>query len=434
MLSRRDAMSRGVLALILVVCAVLLASGQAGATEGPLYLQDLIDEAMKNSPDILAAEARTQAAQYRVPQAKSLPDPMFMFGYQNEGFQKITMGEEIGSQGMFSLSQMFYFPGKRALKGEMATRDAESVAELHRLAKLRTVARIKELYYELFLSYKVIDVLRDKSALFSRVEDAALARYTSGMGSQQEAVMAQTEKYMLLEKEEMQKQKIQTLEAMLNSVAGRNVSTPLGRPAELPNTPFTHSLDELLQMVKAISPEVKSKEKMVQGAEAKVEMAKKEYYPDFTLTGGYFPRTGGLLDMWSVTATVNLPIYYTSKQRQAVFEAQASLAETKRELLATEYMAAAYVRENFSMFRTAERLMKLYKEGLLPKANQDVELALAGYMTGKTEALTAITRVKNLLDTDLLHWTQATEKEKAIARLEMVTGSMKAAAEGSTSP
>ena len=94
---------------------------------------------------------------------------------------------------------------------------------------------------------------------------------------------------------------------------------------------------------------MKSKEKMVQGAEAKVKMAKREYYPDVTLTAGYFPRTEGLIDMWSLTATINLPIFYKTKQQQAVLEANASLSEARRELQATEYMLASAVRDSYSM-------------------------------------------------------------------------------------
>ena len=83
------------------------------------------------------------------------------------------------------------------------------------------MATVKQLYYDLFLAYKNIDILRETTGLFSRIEDAALARYSSGMGSQQEVVMAQTEKYMLLEKEAMQKQKIEAITGMLNSTIGR---------------------------------------------------------------------------------------------------------------------------------------------------------------------------------------------------------------------
>jgi hypothetical protein len=66
--------------------------------------------------------------------------------------------------------------------------------------------------------------------------------------------------------------------------------------------------------------------------------------------------------------------------------------------------------------------MKLYKEGLIPKTNQDVQLAFSSYVTGKVDALTVITRIKNLLDYDLLYWSRLVEREKAIARLHAFTG------------
>jgi len=227
---------------------------------------------------------------------------------------------------------------------------------------------------------------------------------------------------MILEREEMQRQRVQALQGMLNTTVGREVAAPLGRPALPPATPFPAGLDEVVSMAKEHSPEVKSKQKMVEGAEAKVRMAKKEYYPDVTVGASYFPRTGGLVDMWNLTFTVNLPIYYRTKQRQAVAEAEASLSEAKRELTITELMLASNVKEGYSMVHAAERLMKLYNEGLIPKTSQDVQLAFSSYVTGRVDALTAITRIKNLLDYDLSYWNQLVEREKAIARLHAFIG------------
>ena len=387
-------------------------------------LDELIAEGLRNSPEILAAQARAEAAGYRIPQAMSLPDPMFMFGYQNEGFQRLTLGNADASQsmGMSNLSQMFPFWGKRALKGEMAARDAESLKALYTAGKLRVVAQIKVVFYDLFLAYKTLDILKERTELFSRIEDAAQSRYASGTGMQQEVIMAQTEKYMILEKEEMQRQRVQALQGMLNAAVGRRADAPLGRPALPAATPFGVTLEEMIDMAGEHSPEVKSKQKMVEGAEAKVKMAKKEYYPDVTVGASYFPRTGGLVDMWNLTFTVNLPIYYRTKQRQALAEAQAGLSEARRELAATELMLASNVRDSFSMVQAADRLTKLYKEGLIPKTNQDVQLSFSSYVTGRVDALTAITRIKNLLDYDLLYWSQLVEREKAIARLHAFAG------------
>ena len=425
----RPRLLRGLFLCVLSVVLLLSSIRVAGADE--LRLSDLIEEALNKSPEVLASESRAQAAGYRPPQAGSLPDPMIMFGYQNEGWERYTFGDEPDAQWMFSVSQMFPFPGKLPLKEEMARQDAEGASIIHESVRLKTIVRIRELYYDLFLAYKNIDLLRERTALFSRIEDAALARYSSGMGMQQEVLMAQTEKYMLLEKEEMQKQKIQALEAMLNAVVGRDVNAPLDRPSEQTLSLQASSLEELLNKAYEHSPEIRARQRMVAAAEARVKMAEKEYYPDFTLAASYFNRGGGQFDdMWSLTTTINVPIFYRTKQRQAVLETKAALAESKRMLEATRLMVASAIRDTYSMWKTAERLMDLYKNGLMPKTYQDFEAALAGYTNGKTEAITVINRLKALIDFETLYWAQVTELEKASARFAAMTGTVETGGTG----
>lgn len=410
------------LRVIAVAVCIFLFKGFAHAEE--LQLQDLIEKALQSNHEILVAESRWKTATFRIPQAKSLPDPMVMFGYQNEGFRRFTYGKSNDAMFMFSASQMFPFPGKLGLKGEMVSREADSLQASYDASRLKTVAKVKELYYDLFMAYRNIDLIKDRTALFSRIEDAAVARYSSGMGLQQEVLMAQTEKYMLLEKEEMQQQKIQSFEAMINAAIGRDASAPLGRPAEPSLTAYVQSMDELVGAAYANSPEIRSKERMIASAEAKVSMAEKEYYPDFTINATVFPKGGGMEDMWSLTTTINIPLFYKTKQRQAVLEAKSLLSEAAHELEATKIMFSANIRENYSMLKTAEKLMELYRDGLIPRTYQDFESALAGYISGKVEALTVISRLKALLDFETFYWVQFVEREKAAARLEALAGIM----------
>jgi outer membrane protein, heavy metal efflux system len=396
-------------------------SGVHPVRAAELQLQDLIQEALSKNPEILASQFLVRASEYKIPQARSLPDPMFMTGYQNEGFNGYKYGESSDAQWMFSISQMFPFYGKRDLKAEMASRENESLKASLESQRLKVIARVKELYFDLFRAYKDKDIIRDRADLFARVEEVALARYASGTGLQQEVLMAQTEKYMLLEKEEMLNQKVEAIEGMINTSLGREVRSPLGRPAERSVTPFPHDLEELLNRVKEDSPDLKSKEKMVLSAESKIRMAEKEYYPDFTLNAGYFKRGGEFEDMWSLTTTVNIPLFYRTKQRQGVLEAKALRSQVKEEMAATQNMLASSLRENYSIMKSGERLMDLYQQGLIPKAQQDFRLALVGYGTGKVEALTVISRLKTFLDVELLYWGQRVEREKAIARIEAIT-------------
>lgn len=405
---------------LVMVVAIWLA---APAAASDLNLQELIDEALHNSPEILAAQARSAAAGHRVPQASSLPDPMLMTGYQNEGLTGYTYGDSQDAQWMFSASQMFPFPGKLGRKGDMAAAEAAGVAATAETTRLKVVERVKDLYYDLFLAYKTLDILHERAALLSRTEEAALARYSSGMGQQQDVLMAQTEKYMVLEREGMQTQRIQSLESMLNSTVGRDVTSPLGRPPEPGRSPFTRSLEELIQAAYAHSPEIKAREQMVKAAEAKIAMARKEYFPDVTIGGTYYSRDSKEFpDMWSVTATFNVPIYFKTKQDEAVREGLAGLSEAKHELAATRLMVASAMRDNYTMIQTADHLMGLYRQALIPKNYQDYELALSGYASGKVEALTVIATLKSFLDSELLYWARFTEREKAIARHETLMG------------
>jgi len=282
---------------------------------------------------------------------------------------------------------------------------------------------VKELYLDLFRTDKELDLVKEQQGLVARVEDAALARYAAGMGQQQEVLMAQAEKYMLLERETMLNQKRRSLEAMLVSVLGREKKTALGRPVEPKATAFgAEDVDELVRQALERSPEVRSREKMVGSSKAGVHMAQKEFYPDVTLTGSVFKRSGEFQDMWSVTATFNIPLYYKSRQSQALAEARAMSVAAEHDFEGIKSMVESAVRDNYAMVRSADELMTLYRQGLIPKTVQDVELSLADYRTGKIEEITAISRLKALIDYELSYWAQFVEREKAIARIEAMTG------------
>lgn len=388
-----------------------------------LNLDELIDIALKKNPEILAAESRFNATRFKIPQVQSLPDPMFMIGYQNEGTRDLySFGRETApdAQWMFSLSQMFPFPGKLSLKGQMALWDAEGQKWFAESTRLRIISKIKELYYDLFLAYKTIEILKKQEELFLRIEEAALSRYSSGIAPQQEVLMAQAEKYMIMEKEQMLRQRIKAFEAMINSTLGRDINTNIGRPTRLPALERLPDLDSLILMAYENSPEIKAKEGMVLSAEKRLEMTRLESYPDFTLSASYFLRSKFFPDMWSLSASINIPVFYKTKQRELVNEALALLSEAKYELESTRLMISSLIRENYFMIETSERLMELYEDGLIPKAYQKFDASLSEYITGKGDLNNLLTTLGTLLNYQISYWGQFIEKHKARARIEAI--------------
>jgi len=111
--------------------------------------------------------------------------------------------------------------------------------------------------------------------------------------------MAQTEKYMILEKKEMFRQKIRANEAMLAAVLGRQELSPMGRPEDPVYEPFPYTADEATAIALENSSELKSIKKMIEAAGYKVAMAEKEYYP--TLQSQRVIQNAGVTT-WTCTA------------------------------------------------------------------------------------------------------------------------------------
>ncbi len=398
------------------------AGGQKGHSAQPLVLGELIKEAMAKNPRLAAYGFLVSAQQRRVPQVKSLPDPRISVGYQNEGWDRYSYGDTIMSQWMFYASQTFPYPGKLGLKGEIAGRQAKYAGRSYEDLRLRIARQVKDLYFDLLLYYKDLDIIRQRAGLYAQMEKAALARYSAGLAPQEEVVLAQTEKYTLLEKKEKIEQKIAATDADLDSVLGRAAGSPLGRPVEAGYALNVSSAAPLVAVAIGNSPRIKAQQELVEGARAGVALARKQYYPDFTVTGGVNKKGGPYKDDWSLVTAMNVPLYYRTKQREGVLEAKALLRKAKADFEADRLSIAADVEDFFSVAQSAGNLMDLYRKGLIPKTYQDFEAALSGYVAGNVPALTAIDRLKSLLGYEFDYWQQYAARQKAIAGIEALAG------------
>jgi len=406
------------LALILWAVSLL----PAGAEE--LRLEDLVTVALKNNPDISVAEARAESARQRISREGSLMDPMLSVGYQNEGFEKYTYGESGDSQWMFSLSQTFPFPGKRPLQREAAASEAGALEASARAVRREVAGRVAQAYYDLVLAVHELDITAERAPLASRLEEAALARYGSGTGAQEEVITAQSAKYLLLEAEAMARTRKESAEALLRRETGSLDPGPLARPAPFTPTPFPYTLGELVEKAGQQAPELSEKGSMVTAAASRLDRARKEAWPDVTLMGQYSNRGGGFEDMWGLTASVPLPLFYRQKQGAFVAESSWDLTGAKKELEAAKLKVASEIRDNLAMVHAADRIIELYATALIPKARQSVDAAIALFASGRMDASEALASLNAPFDYELLLWQQRVQREKAIARIRVLTGDL----------
>ena len=409
-----------------LVCFVLVISSCAFGQDSPATLEDLITKALQNSPEIKAAEAKAAAMAQKVPMEGSLMDPMLSLGYQNEGLKKYNYGESPDAQWMFSLAQTFPWPGKRTIQEEAAALDAQAEKASAEMVRREVILKVTQAYYDLVLITKELDLIRTRRPLIEQMEDIALKRYAAGMLTQDEVLMAQAEKYMLLEAEEMAQGRKESAEAMIRQAMGSTDAAPLGRPVEALPTVFAYMQDELIDRANRESPEIRMREKLMLASVQRLERSKKDAWPDVTVMGKYSSRGGGLEDMAELTFSVPLPLYYKNRQAPGISEASWMNASAQKELEASKFKAASEIRDNLAMIHAAERIMQLYRNALLPKSRQVIDAALASFSSGRMEASMALAKLKAPFDYELTAWQQQVLREKAIARIKALTGDLEA--------
>ncbi|HQG32467.1 MAG TPA: TolC family protein [Deltaproteobacteria bacterium] len=394
------------------------------ASAEDVRLADLMDEALRNNPEIRTAEAQAASAAQRISREASLPDPVLSAGYQNEGFKRYTYGESQFSWWMFSLSQTFPFPGKRSLQREAASYEAESAKAAAERIRREVVGRVRQAYYDLFLADRELDLIRERKPLASKLEEAALARYAAGTGTQEDVIMAQSAKYMLLENESMAISRRESAEAAIRRETGRTGLTPLGRPVETPPTPFGYTLEELVGKASANSPELAERQRMVLVSEKRLSRAEREAWPDITLMPQYFSLGDGMEDMWALTASIPLPVFYRQKQGAAIAESSWSLVSSRKELESARLKVESEIRDNLATISASDKVIDLYRNALIPKARQNIDAAIALFSAGRMNAYEALSALKAPFDYELTLWQQRMQREKAIARIKVLTGDM----------
>jgi outer membrane protein TolC len=160
---------------------------------------------------------------------------------------------------------------------------------------------------------------------------------------------------------------------------------------------------------------------MIERSELAVNSARKEYYPDVTLSGGYFNQ-GSMSPMYQFQASLKAPIYFWRKQRAGVNEQVSMLSQTRRTYEATDQSLHFRIKDDYTMAQASSKLMKLYQQTVVPQGNLAFESSLATYETGAVDFLSVLTNFTIVFDYELNYYDEALNYALALSRLEEMTG------------
>ena len=433
---------RGYLALVLVLLSPLAALAQADtrrqaaqAASVPVLptdptLAQLLAEAVGTRPELRQAEAQVLAARARIPQAGALPDPVLQLGIQNDGFEEIMIGHMEGSFFSIMASQALPFPGKLALRTQVAQLGATAVSAQVVRARLSIEAEVRRGYLDLLLTRERLALLERLQALWKQSAEMARIRYETGEGAQSDLLRAQLELNRLRQRQRALQAEERGRVQTLNRLSGRPLEAPLPTTTRVRDLGLPELSDAEAAMKDALarSPELAEQRALLAQAEQQVALARRERLPDFTVSAGVMPRGGEFPPMWQANVGFNLPIFSGSKQNRVVAERSAQATATARATEALEQVLRLRVQERLIALEALRDTAAIYRDGLLMQSAATAESTLTQYRVGRAsfasvlEANTGIIRdeedyLRTLVDAQRLAIAQAEVSLEPVASM-----------------
>jgi outer membrane protein TolC len=346
-------------------------------------LHSLLQEALSHNPDLAQAKELVAADQERVPQAQALPDPTLSLGIQNDGFNRIEVGQMETSYYQVMVTQPLPWPGKRSKRGEIAKLGAQTTAIGVSRTRLTLEADLTRSYMGLLLIRSQLRLLESQALFLEQAEATARSRYEVGQGSQADLLRAQLERTRLNQSRSRLQAEERTRLAELNRIRGQAPATPIPtlRTLEQVADPGPVPPDFLAQ-AEAQSPELKSARLGIQQAQTSLDLARLDRHPDFTVSAGYMPR-GGLEPMWTASVGITLPVWQKHKQQRAVAEQEYRQHASGWEAERVRCLLAQRIQERTGDMDAALQVIRLYRGGLLVQSEGAFRATLSQYEVGR---------------------------------------------------
>ncbi len=223
------------------------------------------------------------------------------------------------------------------------------------------------------------------------------SKYEVGNGLQEDIFKSQVELYKLQEQLINLKQKELSIRADMLRLLNRNDNDQLQGIPKLENTEFNFSPEDLKTTALEENPLLKQLSHSVSQKEAQYLLAKKSYFPKFSITAAYGQRDDWesvdrhRSDLMSLLIGVDIPLWFKSKQNKKVSESQHRILQAKARLQSEKNDILFKLNDLLVNINKDKSLVTLYEKQIIPEARQSLEADMSAYQVGRLDFLNLLT-------------------------------------------
>jgi outer membrane protein, heavy metal efflux system len=378
--------------------------------------EQLTAEVQARNPSLQAACAAWRAANERYPQAVSFEDPMFAYAVSPRG-----VGTGDGGGWMAEVSQKIPWAGKRALRGNAASADADAMRGDMGDVRLRLAEVARTAFYDYYLAQREMEVNASTRRLLVQFREIAWNKYQVNQTTQQDALQADVELAALESRRAELTRDEKIAVARINMLLHRRPDHPLPPPpGEMPRNDSLPPEENMLQTAARCRPDLFAAQARIRAEEANLDLACKEYYPDLNLTAkydGFMPEEMRP----QVGMELNMPLH-NNRRAAAVREVSERLQQRKAEYQERWDQVQFEVQSSLVRVVQTRQVIRLYEEKILPATQRSVDSATANYTSGKLDFLRLLDAERQVYAQREMYYQAIAEYRRRLAELDRAVG------------
>jgi outer membrane protein TolC len=405
-----------ILFFLALFCSLSLAAQTT--EENPITLDQCIAIAIQQNPLVLSAMQQYNASLARINQAKAFAQPslnwdsdlqpkLFRFGDSGEWY--------------FGISQELEFPGKRSIRGKIATREASEILQDVELLKLDIVFQVKQAFYSLLLSQEKLKYAQLNLELAQDYLQKAELKYEAGDVARVEALRARVETSKAANEVRIASNEVRLTKAQLNFLLARKRYSPIEITGDLKRVLIDLNTQDLVERALSFRPEVRKINLGLERENLTKRQGYLSYLPDFEL-GINKHRIIGEGEFWDFTLSFPIPLFFWQPKRGEIAEAEANIRSLTRE---SEHLINAItleVEEATLNAITASNQIRLFEEEILTQAEEVYNMFLFSYQEGEIGGIELIEARRTLVEARISYADALFNYDVAIAALEKSIG------------
>jgi len=386
--------------------------------ENALSLEQCVALALRENPLFLSSLEQYKACLARIHQAKALPQPSLDF---DSDLQPNIFNFKDSGESYFGISQTVEFPGKRQVRGKIASRESDEILSEIDLLKLDITFQVKQAFYGLLLAQEKIKYAQQDLELSQDFLEKAELKHAAGDVAKAEVLRARVEASKAANALRVAQNEKRLAAAMLNFLLGRKKYEPIEIRGEIKRPFVTLDIEELRQRAFSFRPEIKRINFALEREALKKKQGYLSYLPNFDI-GISQHRLVGKQKTWDFTVSLPIPIFFWQPKKGEIAEAEANIESFKREADHLKNAISLEVEEAFTNASTASNQIKLFEEEILAQAEEVYNMFLFSFQEGEIGGIELIEARRTLLEARKAYADALYNYNLTIAALEKSVG------------